>query len=81
MSARFDFVNELALAAAHVAQTTKIISVQRRRIARPKCKGRNRDHAEDFLETMLEVRAHHQDIHNKLLHALLTATARPAMAY
>ena len=81
MSARRHFVKELTVAAAHVARTNKVIAEQRRRIARIKCKGGNTDHAEDLLETMLDVRAHHQGVHYQLLHALLTATARPAMAY
>jgi hypothetical protein len=81
MSARSDFMSELTLAAAKVVQSNKIIAEQRRRIARVKCKGDNTGDAEDFLETMLEVRAHHQDFHNYLLHALLTVTTRPAMPY
>ena len=81
MSARRHFVKELTLAAAHIAQANRIITVQRRRIARIKYEGGETGHAEDFLDAMLEVRAHHQDIHNQLLHALLTAAARPAMAY
>ena len=81
MSARNHFLRELTLAAAHVAQSNKIIAMQRRRIARIQCKGGNTGHAEDFLETMLQVRGHHQGVHNQLLHALLTTTARPAMAY
>lgn len=81
MFGRRQFVDELALIAAKVAQTNEIIAAQRRRIARAKCRSSNTTDAEDFLETMLEVRAHHQEVHNQLLHALLTATARPAMAY
>ena len=81
MSSRRHFVKELAVVAAKVTQTNKIIAAQRRRIARVKCKGGNTGDAEDFLETMLEVRAHHQGVHNQLLHALLTVTTRPAMAY
>ena len=59
----------------------KAIAEQRKHIARLKCKGGNASHAEDLLETMLDVRAHHQDIYNQLLHALLTVTIRPAIAY
>ena len=81
MSARSHFVKELALAAARVVQSDKIIAVQRRHIARLKCKGSNIRYAEDILETMLEVHAHHHGVHTQLLHALLTTTARPAMAY
>jgi hypothetical protein len=81
MSARSEFMNELTLAAAKVVQSSKIIAEQRRRIARVKCKGGNTEDAEDFLETMLEVRAHRQDVHDHMLHALLTVTTRPAMPY
>jgi hypothetical protein len=81
MSARRRFVKELALAAARVAQTNQIIATQRRRIARLKCKGCETGHAEDLLETMIDLRTHLQDVQNRLLHALLTAGARPAMAY
>ncbi len=81
MSARSHFVKELTLAAARVAQSDKIIAGQRRHVARLKCKGGNIRFAEDFLETMLEVRVHHQGVHYQLLHALLTTTARPAIAY
>ena len=81
MSAYHHFVKELAVAAANVAQTNKIIAEQRRRIARVRCRGGNTGDAEDVLETMLDVRAHHQDVHNQLLFAVLTATARPAMTY
>lgn len=81
MSARRRFVKELALAAARVAQTNKIIATQRRRIARLKCKGSETGHAEDLLETMIDLRTHLQDVQNRLLHALQTAAARPAMAY
>lgn len=81
MSSRRHFVRELAVVAAKVAQSNKIIAAQRRRIARVKCKGGYTGDAEDFLETMLEARAHHQGVHNQLLHALPTVTIRPAMAY
>jgi hypothetical protein len=81
MFGRRQFVNELALVAAKVAQTNEIIAAQQRRIARAKCRSSKATDAEDFLETMLEVRAHHLGVHDQLLHALLTAIARPAMAY
>jgi hypothetical protein len=81
MSARSHFVKELTLAAAHVAQTNKNMATQRRRIARIKCAGGNTGQAEDLLEAMLDVHARHEGVHNQLLHALLTATTRPAMAY
>jgi hypothetical protein len=81
MSARRHFMNELTLVAAHVAQTNKNIATQRRRIARIKCAGGNTRHAENLLETMLDVRAHHQGVHNHFLYALLTTTTRPAMGY
>ncbi len=81
MFARSHFVKELTLLAAHVARTNKAIAEQRKHIARLKCKGGNASHAEDLLETMLDLRAHHQGIHNQLLHALLTTTTRPAIAY
>ena len=81
MSARSHFVKELTLAAARVAQSDKIIAGQRRHIARLKCKGGNIGFAKDILETMSEVHAHHQGVHNQLLRALLTTTTRPAMPY
>jgi hypothetical protein len=81
MFARRHFVNELALAAAHVAQTNKNIATQRKRIARIRCAGGNSAHAEDLLDAMLDVHAHYQGVHNQLLYALLTVTTRPAMAY
>jgi hypothetical protein len=81
MSARSHFVKELSLAAARVAQSDRIIAGQRRHIARLRCKGGNIGHAEDILETMLDVRDHYQDVHYQLLHALLTTTTRPAMAF
>ena len=81
MSARHHFVRELTLAAANVAWTNKIIAEQRRRVARVKCRGGDNGDAEDLLEMMLEVWTHHQGVHNLLLHAVLIAAARPAMAY
>ena len=81
MSSRSHFVKELTLAAAHAAQTNKNIVTQRKRIARIRCAGGNAGHAEDLLEAMLDVHAHHQGVHNQLLYALLTVTTRPAMAY
>lgn len=80
-SARHYVVKELLVGAADVAQTNRVIATKRRHIALIKCSGSNAGHAEDLLETMLDVRAHHQSIHNQHLHALLTATTRPAMAY
>jgi hypothetical protein len=50
MSARRYLVKELALAAAHVAQLDKIISVQRSPIAQLKSKSGNSGHAEGLLE-------------------------------
>jgi hypothetical protein len=81
VSARRHFVNELTLAAANVAYTNRVIAAQQKRIARIRCKGGNTGHAEDLLETMLDVSAHHQGIHDRLLYALLTATTHPVMAY
>ena len=81
VSARHQFVKELASAAESVAYATKIIVEQQRRVARLKCKGRKADHAEYLLEIMLERRSAYQDFHNELLLALLTSSARPAMGY
>jgi hypothetical protein len=81
MSARSHFVKELVFAAERVAQSDKIVAGQRRHVARLRCKGDHTGFAEDILETMLEVRAHHHGVHYQLLHALLTTTTRPAMPY
>jgi len=81
MSARGRFVKELALAAERVAQSDRIIAGQRRHIARIKCKGGSAGYAETILETMLDMRDHYQGLHYQLLHALLTTTTRPAMAF
>jgi hypothetical protein len=78
MSAYHHFVKNLP---SPLQTSHRSIAEQRRRIARVRCRGGNTGDAEEVLETMLDVQAHHQDVHNQLLFAVLTTTARPVMAH